>query len=169
MTRTSKLTTFGLLATLAATMLTPVLADPAGQQKNKNNWRNLGIAGAVIAGYGLLKGNQTATVLGAAGGAYAANRYETDRQHQSQDSQYNQYNNYDNSNNGSRRYHRTGGWQPPVVNNNGYDNQNQDYQDSQSQQWADGRHDNGRHGNGHQDNGRHRGWTKHQGEDGERD
>ncbi len=57
----------------------------ASQQKNKNQWRNLGIAGAAVAGYGLLKHNNTATLLGAAGAAYSANRYEQDRHHQSQD------------------------------------------------------------------------------------
>ncbi len=168
MTNTSKLTTWGLLATLAATTLTPVFANPASQQKNKNNWRNLGIAGAVVAGYGLLKGNQTATILGAAGGAYAANRYETDRRHQSQDSRYN---NYDNYSNGNRRYHRNYGWQPPVTTNHDYqgnndyqgnsgsDNRNQYSQNDQGRQWANERHD----------NGRHLGWTKHHGGDGERD
>ena len=152
MTHTSKLTTWGLLATLAATTLAPVLADPASQQKNKNNWRNLGIAGAVIAGYGLLKGNQTATILGAAGGAYAANRYETDRRHQSQDNRYNNY--YDNNNNGNRRYHRTYG-----SNDNGYsyNNETQNRSDDGDRQWTNGRHD----------NGRHLGWAKHQ--DKERD
>ena len=109
MTRTSqivasKITTWGLLATLAATTAMPVLADPDSRQKNKNNWRNLGIAGAVVAGYGLLTGDKTATVLGAAGATYSADRYETDRRHQSQD------------NSDNRRYYRSYGWQPPVVN-----------------------------------------------------
>lgn len=139
MKRTKQITTWGLLATLAATMLTPVLADGSSRQNNKNTWRNLGIAGAVIAGYGLLKGDQNATVLGALGGAYAADRYETDRQHQSQN---NSDDNYDSNN---RHYHRTNGWQPPVVNHNDYrDNTGSDYQnhhdnDNRDQDRYDGR------------------------------
>ena len=178
MTRTSKLTiqkittkftAWGLLATLAATVAAPVLADPASQQKNKNNWRNLAAAGAAIAGYGLLKGDKTATVLGAAGAAYSANRYETDRQHQSQDSRSN-----------NRRYYRTyGGYN----NNNGYNNGGQwrstgDYGNGQ---YNNGQYNNGYNNNGGQcdnngqygsddyqnayarrDNGRHLGWPKHQ-------
>jgi hypothetical protein len=64
-------------------LLTPsaVLADT---QSNKNTWRNLGIAGAAVAGYGLLNHNSTATVLGLAGAGYSAYRYEQDRHHQSQ-------------------------------------------------------------------------------------
>ena len=69
---TAKVTILGLFAALAATAVSaPVQADPGNQQNNKNTWRNLGIAGAVIAGYGLLEHNQTATVLGAAGAAYS--------------------------------------------------------------------------------------------------
>lgn len=94
MTRTSKFTAFGLLATLAATVATPVLAD---QQSEKNNMRNLAIAGVAIAGYGLLNHNNAATLLGAAGAALAGSQYEKDRQQQSQDN----YGYYD------RRYHRT--------------------------------------------------------------
>ena len=102
----TKVTTLGLLAALAATAVTaPVLADPASQQKNKNQWRNLGIAGAAIAGYGLLTHNQNATILGAAGGAYSANRYEQDRHHQSQDNANRQR--YYRNNYG---YGRTYGW-----------------------------------------------------------
>jgi hypothetical protein len=54
------------------------------RQTNKNNWRNLGYLGAAVAGYGLLKHNTTATVLGAAAGGYGAYRYEQDRHSQSQ-------------------------------------------------------------------------------------
>ena len=86
MKRTAKWTTLGLLTTLAATALAPVsvLANGASRQQNKNTWRNLGIVGAAVAGYGLLNHNSTATVLGAAGAAYSANRYEQDRHSQSQ-------------------------------------------------------------------------------------
>lgn len=76
-------TSIGLLTTLAAAAFSPMaMAD--SRQKNKNNWRNLGYLGAAVAGYGLIKHNTTATVLGAAGAAYSANRYEQDRHSQSQ-------------------------------------------------------------------------------------
>ena len=76
-------TVLGLLATLGIAAFSPAaMAD--SQQTNKNNWRNLAGAGAAVAGYGLLSHNSTATVLGLAGAAYSANRYEQDRHHQSQ-------------------------------------------------------------------------------------
>lgn len=79
-------TLVGLAATLAASAFAPLAAhaDQASRQNNKNQWRNLGIAGAAVAGYGLVKHNNTATLLGAAGAAYSANRYEKDRHSQSQ-------------------------------------------------------------------------------------
>jgi len=81
----SKGISLALMTSLAVSALTPMaLAD--SRQKNKNNWRNLAGAGAAVAGYGLLKHNKTATILGAAGGAYAASRYEKDRHSQSQQS-----------------------------------------------------------------------------------
>ena len=166
MTRTlstaSKYTTLGLLATLAAAAASPVLADPASQQKNKNQWRNLGIAGAAIAGYGLLNHNSTATILGAAGAAYSANRYEQDRHSQSQDSSNRYY--HRNDNNGGGYYNRNGSynnnggqWRNDSNSNNGYDNRGND--DNQHQ-------NNDRH-----DNGRHQGWAKHHNkkDDNERD
>ncbi len=54
------------------------------RQQNKNTWRDLGVAGAAVAAFGLLNHNSTATLLGAAGAAYSANRYEQDRHSQSQ-------------------------------------------------------------------------------------
>ncbi|RYG29050.1 MAG: hypothetical protein EON93_17415 [Burkholderiales bacterium] len=60
-------------------MFTP----PKSKQGQKNNWRNLGIAGGALGIYGLLKGNSTLTALGLGGGAYSAYRYEQDRKGQS--------------------------------------------------------------------------------------
>lgn len=79
-------TILGLVATVATAALSPIAAsaDQSSRQKNKNQWRNLGIGGAAVAGYGLLKHNNTATLLGAAGAAYSAKRYEDDRHSQSQ-------------------------------------------------------------------------------------
>ena len=75
-------TLLSVAATVAATAFAPIAAQ--ADQNSKNQWRNLGAAGAAVAGYGLLKHNNTATLLGAAGAAYSANRYEQDRHHQSQ-------------------------------------------------------------------------------------
>ncbi len=75
-------TIMGLALTVAVSAFAPMAA--MADQKNKNQWRNLGIGGAAVAGYGLLHHNKTATILGAAGAAYSANRYEQDRHHQSQ-------------------------------------------------------------------------------------
>ena len=81
-----KLNKFGaavaLLALTAATSILPIAAN-ADTQSNKNNWRNLGIGSAVVGGYGLLHHNTTLGVLGVAGAAYSANRYEHDRHNQS--------------------------------------------------------------------------------------
>jgi len=68
-------------AGLVISMMGPVQADT---QKNKNLWRNLAIGAGVVAGHGLITHNGTETLLGAAGAAYSANRYEQDRHHQSQ-------------------------------------------------------------------------------------
>ena len=105
---------FGLLATFALTSIAPAFAGPDNRQNTKNQWRNLATVGAAIAGYGLLKHNQTATILGAAGAAYSANRYEKDRRSQSQNNDY------------RSRYHRTYGWNNNNSNNNnnGYDYNN---------------------------------------------
>lgn len=73
---------FGMSALLPGAVLAQHKAAQ-NRQKNKNNWRNLTGVGAAVAGYGLLKGNKTAVVLGAVGAAYSANRYEQDRKSQS--------------------------------------------------------------------------------------
>ena len=77
-------TIFGLVATVATAALSPMAASADSRQSNKNQWRNLGLGSAAVAGYGLLKHNNTATLLGAAGAAYSAKRYEDDRHSQSQ-------------------------------------------------------------------------------------
>ncbi len=91
-----------LLTVFASTAVVPgtvfAQSKAANRQKNKNQWRNLGAAGAAVAGYGLLKHNNTATLLGAAGAAYSANRYEQDRKSQSK------------ANAARQRYHRSGNY-----------------------------------------------------------
>jgi len=96
-------TAIGLLAVFGATSVVPGVvfaqsSKAANRQKNKNTWRNAAGAAAAIAGYGLIKGNSTATVLGAAGAAYSANRYEKDRKSQ------------DAAKRARASYHRTGNY-----------------------------------------------------------
>src|SRR5580700_9298 len=52
-------------------------------QTQKNNWRNGAIAGGAVALYGLHNHQNTTTLLGAAGGAYALSQYERKRHQQS--------------------------------------------------------------------------------------
>jgi len=79
----TKIMSLAVLASVATAALSPV-AFAEGRQKNKNDWRNLAGIGAAVAGYGLLKHDRTATIVGAAGTAYSANRYEKDRHSQSE-------------------------------------------------------------------------------------
>ena len=75
--------TLGMAAALLATAVitaSPVLAS----QSSKNTWRNLAIGSGAVGVLGLVNHNKTETILGAAGAAYSANRYEQDRHHQSQ-------------------------------------------------------------------------------------
>lgn len=60
------------------------------RQTQKNNWRNLGIAGGAVGVYGLLTGNKTLAALGIGGGLYSASRYEADRKSQNRD-EHNRY------------------------------------------------------------------------------
>ena len=81
---TTRWTILGLLATAAVAAFAPASALADSRQDNKNFWRNGAALGGATALYGLLKHNNTATLLGAAGTAYAAKRYEDDRHSQSQ-------------------------------------------------------------------------------------
>ena len=70
-----------LFVVLAVSLVSP-MAHADSTQSNKNTWRNLGIAGAAVAGLGVLHHNSTETLLGAAGAAYSASRYEQERKSQ---------------------------------------------------------------------------------------
>lgn len=70
-------------AVLTALPLTPQAAMADSRQNNKNLWRNLAIGSGVVAAHGLINHNGTETLIGAAGAAYSANRYEQDRRSQS--------------------------------------------------------------------------------------
>lgn len=102
------ITSLAVLGTVAIGALSPAaMAD--SRQKNKNGWRNMAGVGAAVAGYGLIKHNKTATVLGAAGAAYSAHRYEKDRHSQSQSSAARKryYRTHSHRTTRSRRYHRS--------------------------------------------------------------
>lgn len=79
------ITILAILAVFACIAVAPsaALAGGSTNQSNKNMWRNLAIGSGVVAGYGLLHHNNTATLLGAAGAGYSAYRYEQDRKAQS--------------------------------------------------------------------------------------
>jgi hypothetical protein len=72
---------------LAGTVLAPTAAiagQSSRQQKNKNQWRNIGYGAGAVGLYGLLKHDNTLAILGGAGALYSASRYEHDRKSQSQ-------------------------------------------------------------------------------------
>jgi uncharacterized protein YcfJ len=106
-----RVTSLALLTTLAASAFAPLaLADSSSTQKDKNNMRSLGIAGAAVAGYGLLKGNSTATLLGAAAGGYGAYKYEQDRKAQDEQKRARQHTRYHRSyTENGRKYYRYNG------------------------------------------------------------
>ena len=79
MTRSKLFATIGLTATMAATAVVPTVAN-ASVQNDKNNARNLAIAGAAVAGYGLLTHNTGATVLGLAGALIGGTQANRDQQ-----------------------------------------------------------------------------------------
>lgn len=80
----TRLNLLAITAGVAMTALAPLAANADSTQNNKNLWRNLAIGSGVVAAHGLVKHNGTETLIGAAGAAYSANRYEQDRHHQSQ-------------------------------------------------------------------------------------
>lgn len=159
MTRTSKLTTFGLLAALASLSVVPAMAGPrSDQQKDKNNARNLAIGGAAVAAFGLFTHNNVATLLGAAGAALAGSQYEKDRKDQSQNN--GRYYHYDGGNDFNRDgYNRDGfnrdgynrdGFNRDGFNRDGYDrdgfNRNGDNRDGNNQ-YGDNRNSDRQYGN----------------------
>jgi hypothetical protein len=79
--KTKFATVFAVAAGLGLALCAPMAR--ADTQSNKNLWRNLAIGGAVVAGHGLVTHNSTETVIGVAGAAYSANRYEQERHSQS--------------------------------------------------------------------------------------
>ena len=85
--KTQSVALWATIATLGTSFIAPLSASAqTNRQKTKNNWRNAAVGSAAVAGYGLIKHKNAATLLGIAGAAYSANRYEQDRKHQSQHS-----------------------------------------------------------------------------------
>lgn len=112
MKRNTLITTLGLVATMGATALLPTMAS-ASVQNDKNNARNLEIAGAVIAGYGLLNHNTGATLLGAAGALIGNSQYQKDQNIENNWNNRWDRDNRDRGYNGgydNRDYHRDGGY-----------------------------------------------------------
>jgi predicted dienelactone hydrolase len=83
-------TILAVAGSMALSLVAP-MAHADSTQSNKNLWRNLAIGGAVVAGHGLVTHNGTETLIGAAGAAYSANRYEEERRSQSRQRQRERY------------------------------------------------------------------------------
>ena len=98
-----------LAAIVTIAPLAPQAAN-ADSQKNKNTWRNLGIGAGAIALHGLVNHNGTEALVGAAGAAYSANRYEKDRHNQSKSNEWRQrYHRRYQPDSNSQYYHRMQG------------------------------------------------------------
>jgi hypothetical protein len=81
------------IAALAGLMLFSSISPAAiasNSQKHKNMWRNVAI-GAGAVGLLALRHNPVLGVVGIAGAAYAAHRYEQDRHHQAVRSAHRQW------------------------------------------------------------------------------
>ena len=102
----------GTIAPVVANAQSSRDAESRHRQQKKNEWRNIGIGSAALGAVGLLKGNGTLTILGAAGALYSANRYEQDRKSQAKTDRaraafYNEPYHYDHG----HRYVRKTVWQ----------------------------------------------------------
>lgn len=87
MTTKNLLSSFAACSVMLAGVAAPVTANAQGwayhhREQTKNQWKNLGIAGAALGVLGLATHNGTLTTLGVAGGLYSAYRYEQDRKSQ---------------------------------------------------------------------------------------
>jgi hypothetical protein len=84
----TNLTKLVALGTVAAVGFAPLAANAQSaaelkrRQQKKNEWRNLGYAGAAVGVLGLLKGDKILTIAGLGGAGYSAWRYEQDRKSQ---------------------------------------------------------------------------------------
>ncbi len=80
-----KIATIGAVAVAVAA---PSLSDAQTRsqlqrrQQQKNQWRNIAYGAGALGIFGAIKKDRNLTILGAAGAAYAAHRYEQDRKSQ---------------------------------------------------------------------------------------
>jgi|GEM_PF-1911657 len=102
-----KLATLGLVVT---TLAVPAMSEAQSRdqlrrrQQQKNQWRNIGYGSAAVGLYGLLKGDRNLAILGGAGAAYSAHRYEQDRKSQRRLQDQARYGRYQRYSNNSRDY-----------------------------------------------------------------
>ncbi|RYG24693.1 hypothetical protein EON82_09835 [bacterium] len=73
---------FGAAVMVPAFLPANAMAQTNHRQKTKNQWRNLGYAGAALGVAGLITKKPLLTYGGLAGAAYSAYRYEQDRKSQ---------------------------------------------------------------------------------------
>ena len=126
MFKTNRIETVAALTMLTGvTALMPLAAhadnwrtDQQNTQANKNDWRNLTIGAGALAVVGLLTHNSTIGLIGAAGAAYSADRYEQERHSQSQEQ--NDWRGGWNYNDNRSQYHRFDGANPNRNNGWGY-------------------------------------------------
>jgi len=80
-----------MTAVIAGSITVPLTASAQSQQdkaskhrqKTKNDWRNLSYGAGAVGVLGLLKHDNTMTIVGVAGTLYSLDRYEHDRKSQS--------------------------------------------------------------------------------------
>lgn len=106
MNKASKISLFTMGALTVFTGFMPIAARADSKQNDKNNMRNLAIAGGVIALYGLTHHDTTATIVGAAGAAYAGSRYEKDRKDQAAEDRRWSYRSWERRDNNRYSHHR---------------------------------------------------------------
>lgn len=115
---------FGAAVAVPTFLPADAMAQTSRRQKSKNQWRNLGYAGAALGVAGLITKKPLLTGIGVAGGAYSAYRYEQDRK-----SQRREQDRWRSQRNRSQRF---------STNGRSYSRNRQGYV-------SDWRHDNGKH------------------------
>ena len=81
MNNLKRITLTGLAGLTLMSALSPIALAESNSQKHKNTWRNVAIGAGAI-GLLAIRHNPVIAVVGLAGAAYAANRYEKERHHQ---------------------------------------------------------------------------------------
>lgn len=81
MNQLKQFTVVSLAGLMLFSALSPAALATSNSQRHKNTWRNVAIGAGAI-GLLALRHNPVLGVVGIAGAAYAAHRYEQDRHHQ---------------------------------------------------------------------------------------